>query len=88
MKNVEIEALPGPIPRDCDATLGSMKHDELAKRLARSSRISQAAAADLLDRTVAELVRELRKGHPVPFPGLGTIRPKPDSSRKKRGGPR
>lgn len=52
-----------------------MKKEELANRVARSQRLSPSKAADLVDRIVADLVRELRKGHPVELPGLGTLHP-------------
>lgn len=52
-----------------------MKKEELANRVARSRRLSPSKAADLVDRIVADLVRELRKGRPVDLPGLGTLHP-------------
>jgi nucleoid DNA-binding protein len=52
-----------------------MKKEELANRVARSRRLSPSKAADLVDRIVADLIRELRKGRSVDFPGLGTLHP-------------
>lgn len=52
-----------------------MKKNAFAKRLAKDTKLSPPAAADLLDRVVAELVRELKKGQPVAVRGLGTIHP-------------
>ncbi|MCS7315489.1 MAG: HU family DNA-binding protein [Bryobacterales bacterium] len=54
-----------------------MKKQELAKRLARESGLSQAAAADKLDRLVHNILRQLRQGKKVSLPGLGTFFPGP-----------
>ncbi len=52
-----------------------MKKEELAKQVARSRGLSPSKAADLVDRIVADLIRELRKGRSVDLPGLGTLHP-------------
>ena len=52
---------------------GRMRKHELALKLARSSGVSRARAADQLDRVVNEIVRKLRKGEPARLPGLGTL---------------
>jgi nucleoid DNA-binding protein len=52
-----------------------MKKPELARRLARRSRISEARAADRLDRVVHRIVSRLRRGEDASFPGLGRFRP-------------
>jgi len=52
-----------------------MKKHDLVARLARKSRTSTAAAADQLDRMIHDIIAELKKGKPVPLPGLGTFRP-------------
>jgi nucleoid DNA-binding protein len=62
-----------------------MKKQELAERLARSRRLSHSRAADLVDRIITDLIRELRKGHSVTLPGLGTLRPGADGA-SGRGG--
>ena len=48
-----------------------MRKPELAKRLARRSGLSQAQAADRLDRVVYQILENLRRGQDAPFPGLG-----------------
>lgn len=52
-----------------------MKKLQLARRLARKSGLSQAEAADELDRVIHRIVAGLRKGQPVPLSGLGRFRP-------------
>ena len=52
-----------------------MKKTDLARRLARQTRVSPAAAADELDRVVHGILRNLRKGQPAVLPGLGTLTP-------------
>ena len=48
-----------------------MKKPEIAKRIARQSGVSQAEAADQLDRIVQQILLNLRKGKETPLPGLG-----------------
>lgn len=50
-----------------------MKKPELAKRLARRSGLSEAKAADRLDRVVYQILENLRRGHEAPLPGLGKV---------------
>lgn len=57
-----------------------MRKPELAKRLARQSGVSNAEAADQLDRVVHEILSKLRKGKTAPFPGLGLFTPGPQGS--------
>ena len=52
-----------------------MNKSDLANRLARQTRLSKAEAADQLDRVVHQIVVNLRKGQPAPFPGLGKFSP-------------
>ena len=52
-----------------------MKKFDLARRLAKHKQISEAEAADQLDRVVTEIVARLRQGKPVPLPGLGQFTP-------------
>jgi nucleoid DNA-binding protein len=54
-----------------------MKREQLARRLARASGISTAAAADQLDRVLSDIVRRVRHGRSASLPGLGTFRPGP-----------
>ena len=52
-----------------------MKKEQLARRLAKESHISTAAAADQLDRVLHDILRRVRSGKSASFPGLGTFRP-------------
>ena len=52
-----------------------MKKAELAAKLAEQTHLSEAEAADQLDRVVHAIVRNLRKGKPARLPGLGIFRP-------------
>jgi nucleoid DNA-binding protein len=53
---------------------GQMKKPELAKRMARRSGLSEAEAADRLDRVVNQILKKLRHGQEAPLPGLGKFR--------------
>lgn len=57
-----------------------MRKPEIAKRLARQAGLSNAEAADQLDRVVHEILSKLRKGKTAPFPGLGRFTPGPKGS--------
>jgi nucleoid DNA-binding protein len=48
-----------------------MKKPDIAKRMARESGMSEAEAADRLDRVVHQILSNLRRGRPSPLPGLG-----------------
>jgi nucleoid DNA-binding protein len=48
-----------------------MKKPDIAKRLARRTGISEAEAADRLDRMVSDILSNLRLGKEAPLPGLG-----------------
>jgi nucleoid DNA-binding protein len=52
-----------------------MKKEQLARKLAKESHISTAAAADQLDRIMSDLFRRVRRGQSASLPGLGTFRP-------------
>jgi nucleoid DNA-binding protein len=52
-----------------------MKKEQLARQLAKESKIPAAAAADQLDRIVSDILRRVRNGESASFPGLGTFRP-------------
>ena len=62
-----------------------MQKDDLASRLANTSGISQAKAADQLDRVVHQILRKLRSGKPAPMPGLGVLVPGLKTSLKQGG---
>ena len=57
-----------------------MKKPGIAKRLARASGITRAAAADELDRVVTSILTNLRKGCDTPVPGLGVFARGPDGA--------
>jgi len=57
-----------------------MRKPEIAKRLAKQSGVSNAEAADQLDRVVHEILSKLRKGKTAKFPGLGQFTPGPKGS--------
>ena len=48
-----------------------MKKPDIAKRLARRTGVSQAEAADRLDRTVDQILDNIRHGKDTRLPGLG-----------------
>jgi nucleoid DNA-binding protein len=48
-----------------------MKKPEIAKGLALESGLTEAEAADRLDRVVHEILTKLKKGQTAPLPGLG-----------------
>jgi len=52
-----------------------MKKEQLAKRLAKESRVSTAAAADQVDRIVSDLLMRVRRGEVASLPGLGSFQP-------------
>jgi nucleoid DNA-binding protein len=55
-----------------------MKKPDIAKRIARQSGLTQAEAADRLDRVIHEILADLRKGTPAALPGLGRFVQGPD----------
>jgi nucleoid DNA-binding protein len=55
-----------------------MKKPDIAKRMARESGVSEAEAADRLDRVVNQILSNLRRGRPSPLPGLGKFTSNPD----------
>jgi len=52
-----------------------MKKEQLARRLAKESHITAAAAADQLDRVLHDILKRVRSGQSASFPGLGTFLP-------------
>ncbi|MCS6952217.1 MAG: HU family DNA-binding protein [Bryobacterales bacterium] len=52
-----------------------MNKAELARRIARQAKLTEAAAADRLDRVLHRILKELKKGRPVTLPDLGTLAP-------------
>jgi len=48
-----------------------MKKPEIARRIARQSGVSEAEAADRLDRVVHKILIDLRSGKSASLPGLG-----------------
>lgn len=51
----------------------AMKKSEIARTMARRSGVTPAEAADSLDRTVHQIVTNLRNGRSSPLPGLGVF---------------
>ncbi len=56
-----------------------MKKAQLARRLAKESGISTAAAADQLDSILTGILRRIRHGRSASLPGLGTFLPGPEA---------
>src|ERR1700738_4808706 len=54
--------------------LVGMKKEQLARRLAKESHMTAAAAANQVDRVVNDLLKRVRKGQSASLPGLGTFR--------------
>jgi len=52
-----------------------MKKEELARQLAKESRITTAAAADQVDAILNAILKRVRKGQRASLPGLGTFLP-------------
>jgi hypothetical protein len=57
-----------------------MKRDQLARRLAKQSGITPAAAADQLDQVLSNLLKRVRHGECASLPGLGTFWPGPETA--------
>ncbi|SPF41832.1 hypothetical protein SBA4_280007 [Candidatus Sulfopaludibacter sp. SbA4] len=55
-----------------------MKKPDIAKRIARQSRVTEAEAADRLDRMIHQILSNLRKGKGTSLPGLGKLTRGPD----------
>jgi nucleoid DNA-binding protein len=51
-----------------------MKKEQLARRLAKESRMTEGAAADQVDRILSDLQHLMRNGQSASLPGLGTFR--------------
>jgi hypothetical protein len=54
-----------------------MKREQLARRLAKESGITPAAAADQLDHILNDILKRVRRGQSASLPGLGTFWPGP-----------
>jgi nucleoid DNA-binding protein len=52
-----------------------MKKSALTQKLARRAHVAPAEAADALDNVVHDVLRRLRAGNSVTWPGLGTFSP-------------
>ncbi len=55
-----------------------MKKPDIARKLARHAGLSQAEAADRLDRMVCRILSDLRHGKETELPGLGKFVHGPD----------
>ena len=51
-----------------------MKKPDIAKQMARRTRVSAAEAADRLDQAVWKILADLKRGEDTTLPGLGRIR--------------
>jgi nucleoid DNA-binding protein len=54
-----------------------VKKPDIAKRMARRAGVTQAEAADRLDRVVHEILLRLRRGQEADLPGLGRLKHSP-----------
>ncbi len=50
-----------------------MKRDELAKKLALETGLSDIEARNEVDELVHNILKKLRQGHPVKVPGVGKL---------------
>ena len=50
-----------------------MKHEELARELAREAGLPPAVAQDQIDELVQRILKKLRRGRPVQLLGLGKL---------------
>jgi nucleoid DNA-binding protein len=53
--------------------LDAMKREELAKKLARQTGLSELAARNEVDELVQSVLNKLRQGLPVKLPGVGKL---------------
>ena len=54
-----------------------MKREELAKELARKTRVSRAVALDQVDELAHRILKRLRQGQRVELSGIGKLVAKP-----------
>lgn len=54
-----------------------MKKPDIAKRMARRAGVTQAEAADRLDRVIHSILLRLRRGQEANLPGLGRLKQSP-----------
>ena len=52
---------------------------QVIRQLAKRSSVTQAEAADQIDKYIHDVLQKLRKGQRVPVPGVGVITPGRDS---------
>ena len=50
-----------------------MKREDLATKLAEQTRLPAAVARDEVDALVHKILKALRQGKPVTFPGIGKL---------------
>jgi nucleoid DNA-binding protein len=50
-----------------------MKREEIAKKLARKTGLSNSAARNEVDELVHHILQKLRSGQPVKLPGVGKL---------------
>ena len=73
-------------PRACRLASIVYGKKDIARRMADELKLTPAAAADEVDRQVAEILRKLRKGRDARLPGLGILHPEPTGKRPRKGG--
>jgi nucleoid DNA-binding protein len=61
-----------------------MKKPDLAKQIAIDSGVTEAEAADRLDKVVHDILASLRSGKTAALPGLGSFKPGDDGKVKFR----
>ncbi len=61
-----------------------MRTKDIADELARETHISKAAAADCVDKIVHDILKKLREGEAVRWPGLGDLLPAIADSKKRK----
>jgi len=71
------DAKPSAAELESSTICSGMKKEQLARRLARESGITPAAAADQLDRILNDILKRVRQGESASLPGLGTFWPGP-----------
>jgi nucleoid DNA-binding protein len=60
---------------------------EIARRLANELQLTPGAAADEVDRVVADILKKLRKGRDARLRGVGILHPVLTKSKKPKGKP-
>jgi hypothetical protein len=62
-----------PKPAQVPHAESVMKREELARKLAQQAHLPAAQARDEVDALVHKILKSLREGKPVEFPGIGRL---------------